>query len=268
MVALASSVGLLVLDYAPPSSKWSLFVGSTFIVIVLTLSAFISQKWTALTALCLVLVGSNLRERWRYLLVAVALASWLAMLLLNYVSHFADWFVDLFRVCWLALFFLAWAALFRRRWRELAISGPTLFITFLAFAGVLLGPEKGGLLPNAWLQETGFRIYAAHLIRATPSGEFLSKCKLVDYVEEDGTRQQVGECDDGLRSTLWFSITVIYDPTGQLAGSAIHRTLAWRLAVLHLHNGRFFVHDDVAEHLVGNYYWIVVPPDLSGDDGK
>jgi hypothetical protein len=221
--------------------------------------ALISQKWTTLAALSLLLVGSIVGERWRYLLAGVVLASWLAMHLLNYVSGTADWFVDLFKVCWLALFFLAWTALFHSRWRELAISGPTLLITFVAFGGVLLGPEKGGLLPNQWLQETGFRIYASHLISSAPVEEFLSKCKLVDYAEEDGTRQQIGECDKGFRSTLWFSITVIYDPTGQLAGSAIHRTLAWRLAVLHLPNGRFFVHDDIAEHLVGSFYWILVP---------
>ena len=200
--------------------------------------------------------------------MVVVLAIWLAMHLLNFVSDIADWPVDLFKVCWLALFFLALAAPFCRRWREFAISCLTLLFTFNTFVLVFLVPERGVVLPNRWLQETGFRIYAPHLIPAVPHEQFLSRCKLVDYSEEDGTRQQVGECGDGLRSTLSFQITVIHDPSGQLAWPAIQRTLAWRLAVLHLPNGRFFVHGDLAKHLVGNFYWILAPPDLSGDDGK
>jgi hypothetical protein len=256
------------LEYAPRFSEGSLCVGCIFIVIVLTLSALISQTWIAFAAISLLLVGSIVGERWRYLLVVVALASWLAMHLLNYVSDIAYWFVDLFKVSWLALFLLALAALFRRRWRELAISGLTLSVTFVAFVGVLLGPEEAGVLPNRWLQETGFRVYASHLIRTTPLEEFLSRCKLVDYVEENGARQQVGGCYDGLRSTVWFRIIVIYDPSGQIAWPAIQRTLAWRLAVLHLPDGRPFVHDDDVRHLVGNFYWFLDSSPDPGDDGK
>jgi len=262
VVALSICVASLLLEYVPRFSDGSLLLGYTFIVIVLTVSAFITQKWTALAAFLLLLVGSIVGASWRYLLVVVALATWLAMHLLNYVSNFADWLVDLFKVCWLAVFFLALAAPFFRRWRELAISCLTLFITFGAFAGAFLGPEEGGLMSNEWLQEAGFRIHASHLIPATSPGEFLSTCKLVDYVEEDGTKQQVGECDKGFRSTLWFRIIVASDPSGQSAWPAIRRTLAWRLAVLHLPNGPFFVHDDVAKHLFGNFYWILVPGPL------
>jgi hypothetical protein len=164
----------------------------------------------------------------------------------------------------------SWAltAPFRHRWRELAILLLTLFFTFSAFVGAFLGPEKGGILPNRWLQETGFRIYASHLIRSTPPEEFLSRCKLVDYIEEDGGKQQVGGCYDGLRSTVWFRLLVIYDPSGQLAWPAIERTLAWRLAVLHLPDGRSFVHDDDVRHLVGNFYWFLDSSPDPGDDGK
>jgi hypothetical protein len=207
-------------------------------------------------------------ERWRYLLVVATLANWLGMHLLNYVSDIADWFVLLFRVCWLGLLFLVLAALLRRRWREFAILSLTLLVTFNAFAVALLGPERGGLLPNRRLQEIGLRIYASRLIRTTPLEELLSRCKLVDYLEEDGAKQQIGECNESLRSTLWFKIVVIYDPSGQAAWPPVPRSLPWRLAVLHLPNGRFIVHDDLAKHLVGSFYWMQAPLDLSGDDGK
>ena len=255
MVVLLSWAASLLLEYVLWYSGVPFCLECIFIVIVVALAGLLMQKWTALAAFSLLLAGSIAGGRWRYLLVAAVLASWVAMHLLNYVSGIADRFVDLFKVCWLALF-LALAAPFFRRWCELVISCLTLFITFVAFLTALLSPEDGALLPNQWLQEAGFRIHALHLIREVPLGEFLSRCKLVDYVEEDGTRQQVGECGKGLRSTSWFQITVVYDPSGQLAWPAIQRTLAWRLAVLDLPTGRFFVHDDVAKHLVDNFYWL------------
>jgi hypothetical protein len=268
LLVMAALLGWVAsLEYVPRFPDGPLCIGCVLIVVVLILSAFISQKWITLAALSFLLIGSIVGPRWRYLLVVGTLTSWLAMHLLNYVSSMASWPIDLFKVCWLALFFLALVLPFRRRWYALAISCLALFVTFGAFVDVFLGPE-GGVLPNRWLQETGFRIYGSHLIRSAPLEEFLSRCKLVDYIEEDSTKQQVGECGDGLRSTLWFQITVIYDPSGQVARPAIQRTLAWRLAVLHLPTGSFFVHDDVASYLDGNFYWILAPPDLSGDNGR
>jgi len=260
--ALLSLVASLLLEYVPRLPDGSFCFGCVFLVVVITLSALIGQMWTVLAALSVWIIVSFFGGRWRYLLAALTLASWLAMHLLNYVSGIADWLVDPFKVCWLALFFLALAAPFHTRWRNLASCCLTLFITFSAFVGVLLGPERGGLLPNNRLQADGFRIYASHLIRSTPLEEFLSKCKLVDYLEEDGTRGQVGECNKNLRSTLWFAIIVIYDPSGQLSWPPIQRTLAWRLAVLHLLNGKFFVHEDVASHLAGSFYWMRIPGPL------
>ena len=269
MALLLSGVAMALLAYAPPMSEWPPFVGGTFIVIVLTYFALVSQKWTVLVAVLLLLVVSTLGRRWRVLLAIVVLANWTAIHLLNYVSDIGDWPFDLFKAFWLALFSLALIAPFLGRWREFATYCLMLFITFGAFTVALFAPERGWVLPNRWLQETGFHIYASHLIRSVPHQEFLSGCKLVDYIEEDGSRRQVGECDDGLRSTLWFQIAVIHDPSGQIALPAIQRTLEWRLAVLHLPNGRFFVHDDkVAKHLDGSFYWMLAPPDLTGGDRK
>lgn len=268
MVTFLGCVAWLLLEYVPWFSDAPLWPGNIFFVGILTAVAFIVQKWTALVALVLWLVSSIGSERWRYILVVAALASWLAMHVLNYVSSMADRLLGPFKVCWLALFLAALAASFRHRWRELAIVCLTLFITFGAFVGAFLGPEQGGLLPNRWLQQVGFRIYATHLIQAMPHEEFLSRCKLVDYLEEDGTKQQIGECDKGLRSTEWFEINVIYDPSGQLGLPAVQRTLPWKLAALHLPNGRFFVHENVASPLVGDFFWILSPSSWSGDDGK
>jgi hypothetical protein len=91
VVALSICAASLLLEYVPRFSDGSLVLGYTFIVIVLTVSAFITQKWTALAAFLLLLVGSIVGASWRYLLVVVALATWLAMHLLNNVSNFADW---------------------------------------------------------------------------------------------------------------------------------------------------------------------------------
>ena len=269
-VALLSGVVSLLLGCVPLFSEWSgdVVLAGIFIVTILTISALISQKWTVLAALFLALVVSIAGKCWRYILVVAVLANWIVIHILNYVSGIGDWFADLFKVCWLGLFVLALGAPFFRRWREFAAYCLTLVITFSAFTVVLFAPEKGGILPNRWLQEAGFRIYASYLISSMPPEEFISRCKLVDFVEEDGARRRIGECSEGFRSTLWFRIVVIHDPSGQLALPAIQRTLEWRLVVLHLSNGRFFVHDDVARHLDGSFYWIVAPPDLSGDDEK
>ena len=265
--AFLSLVASFLLEYGPRLPDGSFCFGCVFLVIVLTLSASIGQKWIVLAALSVWIVVSFLGGRWKYPLVAIMLASWLAMHLLNYVSSIAGWFVVLFKICWLVIFLLALAALFRRRWRELGISGLALFFTFNAFLLTSLVPEPV-VLPNLWLQKAGFRIYGSHLIRSMSPELVPSECKLIDYIEEDGAKQQVGECNKGLRSTVWFRLLVVYDPSGQLAWPAVQRTLAWRLAVLHLPEGRSFVHDDDTPHLVGNFYWFLDSSPDPGDDGK
>jgi hypothetical protein len=269
MVALLGWAGSLLLKIAPGLHEGSPSVDLCSILIgIVVLSASIAGSWQALTlSVLLALLLVSCLDRWRYLLVVMTLASWLAVHLLNYVSRIAVWPIGLFKVCWLALFFLALAAPFRRRWRDLAIACLVLFNTLGAFVLTSVVPEPV-VLPNRWLQETGFRIYALHLIRSTPPDEFLSRCKLVEYTEEDGATQQVGECSEGLRSTVWFRLLVIYDPSGQSAWPAIQRTLAWRLAVLHLPEGRSFVHEDDTTHLVGNFYWFLDSSPDRGDDGR
>lgn len=54
--------------------------------------------------------------RWKYLIVFVALSSWLAKLLLEYISDAAVWFWYLSLGLRLVLLLLLWFALLRRRW--------------------------------------------------------------------------------------------------------------------------------------------------------
>ena len=269
MIALFGWAGSLLSGLTPGlyAGPPSLDVVSILIGIVI-LSASIVHSWNVPATLSLgPAVFVLYFDRWKGLLVVMTLASWLAMHLLNYVSRIAVWPVGLFKACWLALFALALAAVFRRRWRNLAIACLVLFNTFSAFALVLLVPEPV-VFPSRWLQETGFHIYASHLIRSAPLDEFLSNCKLVEYTGEDNTRRKIGECNKGLRSTVWFRLLVIYDPSGQSAWPAVRRTLAWRLAVLHLPEGSSFVHEDDVLPLVGDFYWFLDSSPDRGDDGK
>ena len=257
-VAIGVVMLLLLLGYVSLISGNPNIPGlGVLLVIFLGLVGLAEQKWIVLAALSLAVAGAMVRARRRYLLIIVGLALWLAINLLNLVVR-VDWLEDVFEACWLALLCLALVAPYHRRWRELAFSCAALLIGFNAFAFlVLASPGRGGLLPNSWLQEAGFHLYASYLIRPMPSEQFLSKCQLYDYMEEDGTKQQVGLCDDGLRSMMNFKMALLYDPSGQLGLPPIQRTLAWRLAMLHLPDMRPFIHDDRARHLVGNFYWVV-----------
>jgi hypothetical protein len=228
--------------------------------------ALIGKKWLVFAASFLLSAASIRVSRLRYLPIIVALASWLLMHLLNFVTHFTNRLADLFCASWISLFVLALAAPFFRRWREFSVTVLVLLNTLQIFLDICLTTEPI-VLPNRWLQDSGFRIYAAHLIRSLPLDEFLSRCKLVDYVEEDGTKHQVGECRQALRATPDFSLIVVYDPSGQFVWPPVQRTLAWRLAVLHLPIGRYYVHDDIASHLVGNFYWLL-DRGSTGDAGK
>ena len=81
----------------------------------------------------LLVAASVLMARLRYLPVMVALAGWVAMQLLNFVTPKSDWLVYLFDASWIALLALAVAAPFLRRWRQFAIVGLVLFNTYTDF---------------------------------------------------------------------------------------------------------------------------------------
>lgn len=267
VIALLGWTGSLLSGLASgPYAGWpSLDIVSILIEIVM-LSVSIVHSWSIVATLGLAVLVLYF-DRGKGLLVVMTLASWLAMHLLNYVSYIAVWPMGLFKVCWLALFAVALTALFRRQWRDLAFTILVLFNTFGDFALAHLAHEPV-VFPNRWLQETGFHIYASHLIRSAPLDEFLSNCKLVEYTGEDNARRKIGECNKSLRSTVWFRLLVIYDPSGESAWPAARRTLAWRLAVLHLPEGSSFVHEDDLVPLVGDFFWFLDASPDRGDDGR
>lgn len=205
----------------------------------------------------------------KYLTVAIVLGSRLTELTLFKVSDISDWCWYLFTGGWFVLLFLTLWGLFRLRWRELAIFSVVLVATALpAF--------NYGVESISRFQDEVFRLYALTRIRAVPTEEFLSKCTLIDYLDDDGARQRVGECDQGLRSTPWFSLVLVYDPSGQFALPGYRRTTTWRLAVqgragsgarlaTGLNFGPELAGSDAGQHLAGSFYYIkIYLEDLKG----
>jgi hypothetical protein len=191
----------------------------------------------------------------------MVLVSRLTQLSLYDVSDISDWCWYAFAGGWFVLLFLSLWVLIRLRWRAVAIFSLVLAATFPPALNV-------GAEPISQFQDEIFRLYAVHRIRAVSPEEFLSQCKLIDYVDDDGARQQVGQCDQIGRGTFWHYFTVIYDPAGQFALPGYRRTTTWRLAVQgwtgsgsrgpNLHPGSFIASTNRGQHLVGNFYSLKV----------
>lgn len=207
--------------------------------------------------------------RWTYRLLGVVLVSRIVQLLLYETSDISDWFWYLFTFGWFVLLFLALWALVRFKWHQFLIALPVLVAT--ALPAVNIGMEY--IQP---IQDSVFRLYALHLIRSERLESFLSKCKLIDYVDDAGVRQRVGQCDQGLRSTPWFFLVLVYDPSGQFALPGYRRTTTWRLAVqgragsgarltTGLDFGPELAGSDPGRHLAGSFYYIkIYLEDLKG----
>jgi hypothetical protein len=150
---------------------------------------------------------------------------------------------------------LTGAALVRCKWNELAIFSLVLAITFPPALNV-------GIERIERLQEGVFRIYALHRIHAVPLEKFLSTCTLTEYVEDDGTKQRTGQCNEGFRSNSWPYLSLIYDPTGQVGLPGYRRTVAWRLAAeAAFRAGSLVKSSDMGEHLTGNLYFVRIYPE-------
>jgi hypothetical protein len=173
----------------------------------------------------------------RNLLVAAMLVSWVADQLLIYVPGFSDWSFLAFVGCINTLFVGALLALIGRRWNTLAIF-------CVAFAVILL-PQ-----PGHWLRATGFRIHAS------PIEEYLAQCRLVTF-EEDGKKQQVGECQHIPTTEITWDI-VIYDTTGQFFLPLAQRTNEWTNAMGMLSSPDVFTKPGRGSHIVGDFYVIGV----------
>jgi hypothetical protein len=180
------------------------------------------------------------RTTLKYGLVVVTLASLYGGLFLHYLwRSLSDWLTDITGVCLLAILFFSLRALFQRRWKEFAIFSATLVIAFLPGLGV-----KGHA---DWLFAEGFRIHAS------PSEEYLSRCKLIEFVEK-GTKQTVGECEShGLYSG--YAHTVIYDTTGELLLPVSHRTQDWQHAMSEFYSEEVLNSSEGrTRHIFGDFY--------------
>lgn len=182
----------------------------------------------------------TMRTTLKYGAAVVALASLYAAMFLQYLWwDLADWLTDLSLICVLAVLAFSLNALFRRRWKELAVYLAALVVAFL--------PAFGVTGPADWIYAEGFRIHAS------PLDDYLSGCKLIEFIEE-GTKQTVGQCEShGLYSG--YAHTVIYDTTGELIRPVNRRTQEWQKAMSE------FYADDVlnsserrTRHIYGNFY--------------
>jgi hypothetical protein len=181
----------------------------------------------------------------KYVSLIVALASWFGMRPLRFFSpDIADRLLDVYLACLLVLFFLFLGALLFRRWKEVAI--------FFAIWAMVLLPSYGPSELPRWLYVEAFRRHA------TPIEEYLSRCKLIEFVENDA-KQKVGVCErlplpgDG-------TLTIVYDTTGQLASPVSQRTPQWTKAMGRFSPGRVFTQiDDRADYLFGNFYEVFIP---------
>jgi hypothetical protein len=174
----------------------------------------------------------------RNLLVVTMLVSWVTHQLFMYVPGFSDWSGLVCAGCILTLFVCALLALIGRKWNTLAIF-------CVAFAVILLHQ------PGHWLRATGFRIHAS------PIEEYLAQCRLVSF-EEDGKKQQVGECQGIPTSDITWD-TVVYDTTGQLVLPLAQRTEGWKSAMGMLSSPDVYIESERrASHIFGNFYVISV----------
>jgi hypothetical protein len=186
----------------------------------------------------------------KYVLLVIALTSWFSLppLRLLFPDRF-EWLVDVYFACLLALFFLFLGALLFRRWKEVAI--------LLGIWAVVLMPIYGPRELPRWVYVEAFRRHAS------PIEEYLSRCKLVEFVE-NGAKQKVGVCERlGLPGG---GLTVVYDTTGQLMLPASQRAPAWKQAMGRFSPGKFFIQSaGHARHLFGNFYEVAVP--FEAEDG-
>lgn len=191
---------------------------------------------------------------WKYLLIAATFANWLVVELLADVSRYADWpLLYISGGLALALVILALWALLRRNLREFAM------LALVPCVIALPGIGYGGLAH--WIRATGFSLYAS------PVETYLSRCKLFDFSDDDGTQQKVGQCPS-IPQSFNSRLAIIYDTTGQLDLPAEQRTRAWKSTVgWHLSAGEFLAEEDHAEaHILGKFYSVLVP--LDREDGN
>lgn len=187
------------------------------------------------------------RSNVKLALVVLVVASWIGSSLLAFsFPSFSDRLVSIYFIWLLALFVLFIGDLVRRRWKQLAI--------FLAIWAFVLLPFYVHTSPFRWFYVEALRIHTS------PLEEYLSRCKLIEFVE-NGANQKVGVCE---RHGQWGDVTrtLLYDTTGELASPLSQRTPEWTKAMVRFSPGLYFTETEGhAHHLLGHFYEVDVPPE-------
>ena len=188
-------------------------------------------------------------------LVILVFVSWFGMPLLAFsFPLLPDRLAGLYLFCLLALFVLFLGDLFRLRWNDVAI--------FFGIWAVVLLPLYGIKAPLRWLRVEAFRIHAS------PIEEYLSRCRLIEFVE-NGTKQALGRCDYlGIGGEA--VLDVFYDTTGEFVLPVSQRTPEWKAAMWHFSPHQVLINaEGRAERLFGNFYEITIfPGEFDGDDER
>jgi hypothetical protein len=123
---------------------------------------------------------------------------------------------------------------------------------------VVLLPHKSDA--SRWLYVEAFRVHAS------PIEEYLSKCKLFEFVE-NGTKQRVGRCEQKAVANEVIR-SVFYDTSGQFELPVSQRTPGWKAAMWHFSPHAVLIEKEGrAEKLTENFYEVIIPSsDWDGDD--
>lgn len=188
----------------------------------------------------------------KYLLAIVVAAGWYALPLLAHSLPIPSvWPVGIMFACWIPLFFFSLSALFRRNWKTVAVFAATWVLALLPLLKVEPVERFRG-----WLYVQGFRIHAS------PVEDYLSRCRLTEFVEQ-GAKQTVGECEwDGDAVYDDVVYVVFYDTTGEIALPLSQRTPEWMDAMYNYSPIKVLREsEDRAEHLIGSFYRIRIDHD-------
>lgn len=176
------------------------------------------------------------------LLVAAVAGPYVSAFLVYPLPELSDSLYDLSWLCWFIIVFISLGVLLLRRWIAVGVFAA-------AWIWLFFGPSYGPNETRYWLIKLGFRFHAF------PVEDYLSRCKLVEFTEND-SRQTVGFCEGtGMMSPV--DDLVYYDSTGEFGLPPSQRTPQWNQAMSQL--AREEVIERTAWSLFGNFYRVEMP---------
>lgn len=198
-------------------------------------------RWNQVTAVSNNLFSNNALSWLRYAVIAVAMLGFYGSEFFYFISEpifgwlqrISDWML-------IPLFLFSLEALIRLRWKWVSIFVLMWMLLFLFNLGVEA--------PVHWLNGQGFHVHTLL------DGNYLSKCRRSDFLDDKGNQQTVGFCEQIDHG--WFCDYIAYDPAAQLALGPWQRTPNWKRAISEASNGSLGSQDG-ALHLSENFYRVV-----------